>query len=134
MKRIACIALLLCSSVAFAQVKQTADCSRGCSFVTDSIDIPLGAAVPTYCLMFGGPISPIKTLVRDGASLAVTPPLPAGKVCYFPKVVLAPGAYMMTAAILDANLRLTEKSLPLDLTVSVVLAAPTNLRVLAVAP
>jgi hypothetical protein len=123
---VAILAMLLFSAAnANAQNVQTKDCSTGCNFATDPY--PATGTQPTSCLLVGTGAAPISKPVVDGT--AITPPQAAGKTCWWPGVVLAPGSYSLTAIAVDGAGKQSAPSLPLSLTVSAPpVGAPTGLR------
>jgi hypothetical protein len=124
MKHIFAVALLAVASVASAQNVQTKECSKGCTFATDPQ--PAGETRWASCDLVGATTTPINKPVVEGSTVG----LPAGKTCYWTGVVITPGAYSVTAVVLDAAGNRSVPSLPLTLTVSAPpLGAPTNLRV-----
>jgi hypothetical protein len=119
--------LLLAALPAHAQVQIDAcEAPNGCAFVTDPY--PAGPVQPVTCALIGVGATPIVAPAVDGPSLV--PPQPAGKTCYWPKVVLAPGAYSLTAISTDQYGRPSvAPSPPFALTVlGPRLGAPAGLR------
>lgn len=124
-------ALILAAALALpahAQVQVDAcEAPAGCRFVSDPY--PAGPVQPVTCELIGAGATPIVAPVVEGTTL--TPPVGAGKACYWPGVVLAPGAYSLTAKAIDNFGRPSGvSSPPFVLTVrGPVLGAPKALRV-----